>query len=261
MSRGRRRRGGARRPAGSEGAPSAATPGTEGAPLPPARPRKGGSRQKQTPQGGRQTTTPPGAEGARRSGGRRRRRRSGASRAEPSVLEQMANRGSRVLQTLPADGLVAEEIIDDMREEYGYPATPQEYRLVVRVAPDEAERQSARRRREPSAPAEGPAEATDEEAVDGDEASDAPKEATPTVRRGRLRRRRRGRGRGGGAGRTDGAGPAPAGPRGDSAPDPGPDSGRGLDRDSGQKPLPDSPRESPGGSPGAAPGGGEPAAD
>ena len=44
----------------------------------------------------------------------------------------MANR-PRVLQTLPADGLVAEEIIDDMREEYGYPATPQEYRLIVRI--------------------------------------------------------------------------------------------------------------------------------
>src|SRR5438067_1199587 len=189
MSRGRRRRGGAPRLAAGEGTASAPTPGTE-SPPPQAAPRKGGSRQKQTPQGGRQqAATPPGAEGARRSGGRRRRRRSGASRAEPSVLEQMANRGSRVLQTLPADGLVAEEIIDDMREEYGYPATPQEYRLVVRVAPDEAERQSARRRREPSAPAEGPAEATDEEAVDGDEASDAPKEATPTVRRGRLRRR------------------------------------------------------------------------
>ena len=163
----------------------------------------------------------------------------------------MANRGSRVLQTLPADGLVAEEIIGSMREEYGYPATPQEYRLIVRIAPDESERQSARRRREPSALPDGPAEATDEEAVDGDEASDAPKEATPTVRRGRLRRRRRGRGRGGGAGRGDGAGPNLVGrdPAGDSA------------RDSGQKPLPDSPRESPGGSPGAAPGGGEPAAD
>lgn len=158
----------------------------------------------------------------------------------------MANR-PRVLQILPADGLVAEEIIDDMREEYGYPATPQEYRLIVRIAPDEAERQSARRRRDPSALAEGPAEATDEEAVDGDEASDAPKEATPTVRRGRLRRRRRGRGRGAGAGRADGAGPDLA--------------GRDPARDSGQKPSPDLPRESPGDSPGAAPGGGEPATD
>ena len=36
MSRGRRRRGGARRPAGSEGASSAATPAAEGAPLPQA---------------------------------------------------------------------------------------------------------------------------------------------------------------------------------------------------------------------------------
>jgi hypothetical protein len=148
----------------------------------------------------------------------------------------MANR-PRVLQTLPADGLVAEEIIDDMREEYGYPATPQEYRLIVRLAPDESERQSARRRREPSVLPEGPAEATDEEAVDGEETPDASKEATPTARRGRLRRRRRGRGRGGGAGKSDGAGPAPDGPPGDSA------------------------RGSPGDSPGAAPGAGEPAAE
>ena len=167
----------------------------------------------------------------------------------------MANR-PRVLQTLPADGLVAEEIIDDMREEYGYPATPQEYRLIVRIAPDEAERQSARRRREPSGLPEGPAETTDEEAVDGDETSDPPKEATPGVRRGRLRRRRRGRGRGGDAGRADGAGPDLAGPRGDS---PG-DSARDAGHDSGQKPSADSPRESPGDSPSAAPGGGEPAA-
>jgi hypothetical protein len=152
------------------------------------------------------------------------------------VLEQMANR-PRVLQTLPADGLVAEEIIDNMREEYGYPATPQEYRLIVRLAPDESERQSARRRREPSVLPEGPAEATDEEAVGGDETPDAPKEATPTARRGRLRRRRRGRARGGGAGKSDGAGPAPDAPPGDSA------------------------RGSPGDSPGAAPGGGEPAAE
>ncbi|HWD71485.1 MAG TPA: hypothetical protein VG779_03070 [Actinomycetota bacterium] len=252
MSRGRRRRGGAHRPAAGEGASSAATPGTE-SPSPQAGTRKGGSRQKQTPQGGRQqAVTPPGTEGARRSGGRRRRRRSGASRAEPSVLEQMVNR-PRVLQTLPADGLVAEEIIGDMREEYGYPATPQEYRLIVRVAPDEAERQSPRRRREPSALPEGPAEATDEEAVDGDEASDAPKEATPTVRRGRLRRRRRGRGRSGGAGRADGAGPDLAGPRGDLPGDPA--------RDSGLEPSPDSPGGLPGDSPGAAPGGDEPAAD
>jgi hypothetical protein len=152
------------------------------------------------------------------------------------VLEQMANR-PRVLQTLPDDGLVAEEIIGDMREEYGYPATPQEYRLILRVAPDESERQSARRRREPSVLPEGPAEATDDVAVEGDETSDAPKEAAPTVRRGRLRRRRRGRGRGGGAGKSDGAGPAPDGPSGDSA------------------------RGSPGDSPGAGSGGGEPAAE
>jgi hypothetical protein len=134
----------------------------------------------------------------------------------------MANRGPRVLQTLPADGLVAEEIIDSLREEYGYPATPQEYRLIVRIAPDEAERQSARRRREPAALA-AVTEAPDE-ATEADDGSDVPREAAPTARRGRLRRRRRGRGRGGGAPGPD-AGETPAGP-GDPPQDP-PDSGGG----------------------------------
>jgi hypothetical protein len=122
----------------------------------------------------------------------------------------MANRGPRVLQTLPADGLVAEEIIDSMREEYGYPATPQEYRLVLRVAPDEAERQGARRRRELAPPAEAALAAPDE-ATNGDVGSDVPREAPPAARRGRLRRRRRGRGRGGAAPGAGGGEP-PAGP-------------------------------------------------
>jgi hypothetical protein len=133
----------------------------------------------------------------------------------------MADRGPRVLQTLPADGLVAEEIIDSMREEYGYPATPQEYRLIVRIAPDEAERQSARRRREPPAVAEAPPEAPDEVTGD-DEGSDVPREAAPIARRGRLRRRRRGRGRGGGAPGADGG--EPSGRAGDPPRDP-PDPG------------------------------------
>jgi hypothetical protein len=211
MSRGRRRRGGTRRVAGGDGS-SASAPGAEAGPKPQAGPRKGGPRQKQAPQGGQpRGATPPAAEVVRRSGGRRRRRRSGVSRAEPSALEQMANRGPRVLQTLPADGLVAEEIIDSMREEYGYPATPQEYRLIVRVAPDEAERQGARRRREPAAPAEA-ATAAPDEATDGDGGSDVPRESPPTARRGRLRRRRRGRGRGGGTPGADGGEPpAPPG--------------------------------------------------
>src|SRR5207253_2051549 len=64
---------------------------------------------------------PAAGEGGRR-GSRRRRRRSGA-RAEPSALEQMAAQGPRTLQTLPSEGLVLEEVIDAMRDEYGYPAT------------------------------------------------------------------------------------------------------------------------------------------
>jgi hypothetical protein len=246
MSRGRRRRGGARRPAAGEGGSGAPASGAEGTPKPQAGSRQGGqqgarqgSRQRQAPQGGEQGPRPAGGESARRSGGRRRRRKSGASRAEPSALEQMADRGPRVLQTLPADGLVAEEIIDNMRDEYGYPATPQEYRLIVRVAPDEAERQNARRRRESPAPGEAPsgliAGTPDGEPEEDAPDAAAPKEGAPVARRGRLRRRRRGRGRSGGAG--DGVEPATGGPRGDAGGD------------------------SPGTPGGAEPGGGEPAGD
>jgi len=223
MSRGRRRRGGPRRAAGGDGS-GAPAPGAEAGAKPQAAPRKGAPRQRQAPQGGQQGATPPGPEGVRRSGGRRRRRRSGVSRAEPSVLEQMANRGPRVLQTLPADGLVAEEIIDSMREEYGYPATPQEYRLILRVAPDEAERQGARRRREPAVPAEA-ATAAPDVATSGDVASEVPSGTPPAARRGRLRRRRRGRGHGGGAPGAGGGEP-PAGP-GQPPPDPGASGGAG----------------------------------
>jgi len=36
--------------------------------------------------------------------------------------------------TLPPDGTVLEELISDMETEYGTPATPQEYRLILKVA-------------------------------------------------------------------------------------------------------------------------------
>jgi len=136
----------------------------------------------------------------------------------------MADKGPRILQTLPPDGLVAEEIIDDMREEYGYPATPQEYRLIIRVAAEEPERQNGGRRR---SPAESPAA--------GGERSPAPqaggeqptRDPAALARRGRLRRRRRGKGRGGavaageaGTDRlgTEDTGAAGEGPGGDAPP-------------------------------------------
>src|SRR3989442_2977700 len=154
MARSRRRRGGGRRRAGAEAAP------VEGAAQQPAgstagAKQQGGPRHTGSRTGPKQQAGAAGAkqgpqDGARRSGGRRRRRRSGGARSsEPSVLEQMADRGPRILQTLPPDGVVAEEIIDDMREEYVYPATPQEYRLIVRVAAeDPASQNDGVRRRE-----------------------------------------------------------------------------------------------------------------
>lgn len=52
------------------------------------------------------------------------------------VLEAM-NMRPRVVQTLPPDGLVLEELIDGMRTEYGTPATPQEYRLIIKTLSQE----------------------------------------------------------------------------------------------------------------------------
>lgn len=45
---------------------------------------------------------------------------------------------ARGLRTLPPDGTVLEEVISDMQAEYGLPATPQEYRLLIRSLPEEA---------------------------------------------------------------------------------------------------------------------------
>ncbi|HVE76430.1 MAG TPA: hypothetical protein VND22_06660 [Actinomycetota bacterium] len=50
----------------------------------------------------------------------------------------MAAPRPKTLQTLPPDGTILEELIDGMKEEYGTPATPQEYRLQIRIMPEEA---------------------------------------------------------------------------------------------------------------------------
>lgn len=43
-----------------------------------------------------------------------------------------------MLQTLPPDGTDLEELIGAMQSEYGVPATPQEYRLIIKTpAPEE----------------------------------------------------------------------------------------------------------------------------
>lgn len=98
MSRGGRRRRGRRKPDGA---------GKEGAQGPQA-----------------------SADGSQR---RRRRRRGGRPRlTEASAVAAMSSRQT-VLQTLPDDGTVLEELIDNMRSEFGPPTTPQEYRLLVKV--------------------------------------------------------------------------------------------------------------------------------
>jgi hypothetical protein len=87
-----------------------------------------------------------------------------------------------MLQTLPPDGTVLEELIGAMQSEYGVPTTPQEYRLIIKVpAPEEPTDPAL----EAKPAAAGSEPETDEEL-----------EAVPRQRSGR--RRRRGRRRGGG---------------------------------------------------------------
>lgn len=56
------------------------------------------------------------------------------------ALEAMSFRRTQ-LETLPEDGMNLEELISDLKNEYGTPATPQEYRLLIKVpaAQDAAE--------------------------------------------------------------------------------------------------------------------------
>jgi len=75
--------------------------------------------------------------------------------------------------TLPPDGTVLEELIANMEAEYGTPATPQEYRLIVKVASAE----------EPFHLAE----------QDGPARTQAASNGEKPRRRSRGRRRRRGR--------------------------------------------------------------------
>ena len=79
------------------------------------------------------------------------------------------------MQTLPDDGQVLDEVISDLKNEYGVPATPQEYRLFIKipVAEETSEKVAVELRVDPR----------DEEAsVDGE---------MPKARRRRRGRRRR----------------------------------------------------------------------
>lgn len=119
---------------------------------------------------------------------RRRGRRGGGAREE-SVLESMSSR-PRQLQTLPPDGLVLDELISDLKSEYGVPATPQAYRLIIRLPTADQPDSEASEADESQAQTEGP---------------EAPEGPGGPARRRRRRRGRRGRGR-----------PDPAGPAGDA---------------------------------------------
>ena len=84
-------------------------------------------------------------------------------------MEVMIGKRPTQAQTLPPDGLVLEELIENLQEEYGTPSTPQEYRLIIRV-PQQQE-----------ASAEKPAQAVAESG-----------ESAPARKRRRRGRRRRG---------------------------------------------------------------------
>ena len=147
MSRGGRRRRSKRgnRPAGS-------TPSTGARAQPGAKSEEEPEKQ-------------PSGRPSREPGGRQR-----------SALESMRTLPTQV-QTLPPDGLILEELISTMQTEYGTPTTPQEYRLVVKLATHE----------EPPVPAAAESAA---------EVSDGEEETTLRAPRS-PRRRRRGRRRSG----------------------------------------------------------------
>lgn len=136
-------------------------------------------------------------QGGARAGGRRRRRRGGGggeATGFATAVKEMSFR-STTLQTLPDDGQVLDEVISDLKTEYGVPATPQEYRLFIKipVAEEASEKVAVEERVDPR----------DEEAsIDG--------EMTTTRRRRRGRRRRRPGSAEADASATDGVGDPPA---------------------------------------------------
>lgn len=96
------------------------------------------------------------------------------------------------LKTLPPDGTDLDELIGALQSEYGVPATPQEYRLIIKVpAPEEHTDPSL----DVKAPAPPPQDAQAQPEVAG--------EAAPARQRS-SRRRRRGRRRAGGTAVAEG---------------------------------------------------------
>lgn len=160
------------------------------------RPAGTGAKQSSAPRDPAAPSGSAGAAGRRRRGrGRGRGRGPGGGPNRPvsmaSALQEMAGPRPKQLQTLPADGVILEELIADLQTEYGFPATPQEYRLLIKVPVSaEAETSSTEAPRSEDQPPQRPTDSTES--------------PTRTPRR-RRSRRRRGR-------------PPNAQPPGDSAP-------------------------------------------
>ena len=154
-----------------------------------------GGRRRKSKRGRRGPGTPEGQPGTNQdaaeprdhqqhSGGRRRSHGRTAAR-ETSVLDSMSSLPAS-LKTLPPDGTDLDELIGALQSEYGVPATPQEYRLIIKVpAPEEHTDPSL----EVHAPDPAPQGVEPEPEADGD---------APAARPRSGRRRRRGRRRTGG---------------------------------------------------------------
>ena len=74
------------------------------------------------------------------TGRRKRRRRRGPPRE--TGVTSMINR-PKTLNMLPSDGVELEELISNLQEEYGTPATPQPFRLTIKLIPAEESAASA----------------------------------------------------------------------------------------------------------------------
>lgn len=108
---------------------------------------RGGRRRR----GRRPASSPPVEQKASQGRGRRSRGPRGPRLTVDAALAAMSSR-PKTLQTLPEDGTVLEELIENMQTEYGTPTTPQEYRLIIKF-PTEEEVRPAPQRSEVASPA------------------------------------------------------------------------------------------------------------
>jgi hypothetical protein len=107
---------------------------------------------------------------------RRRGSGRGSGTRETSVLESMSSLPTSLI-TLPPDGTDLDDLIGALQSEYGVPATPQEYRLIIKVPAAEEPHTDPSLEVKPLEPAAEP----------------EPEAAPPVSRQRPSRRRRRGR--------------------------------------------------------------------